>query len=99
MGCERDTGNGETDELTLAAAQAPHRVAHQQERPEVIAAQTGSPESLAYAELATDRDSTSLLAVVLLFIGAKGLSHKLRLFLRLPILSHVAHPSLNPFPV
>src|SRR5258708_3091643 len=58
-GREREAGDGEADNLTLTAAEAPYPIAHEKELGEVVAAQGGSPESLAGTELALDRNTVT----------------------------------------
>jgi len=56
-GRKREAGDGEADKLTLTAAEAPDRIAHEKDLGEVVAAQGGSPECLAGTELALDRNT------------------------------------------
>ena len=58
-GRERETGDGEADKLTLTAAEAADRIAHEKDLGEVVAAQRGATECLAGTELALDRDTVT----------------------------------------
>ena len=58
-GREREAGDGEADKLTLAAAEAADRIAHEKDLSEVVAAQGGAAERLAGTELALDRNAVT----------------------------------------
>jgi hypothetical protein len=56
-GRKRDAGNCEADHLTLAATQATHGVAHEEDLREISNAKTGATKTLVGAVLAAKRDS------------------------------------------
>ena len=56
-GRERKAGDGEAHQLALTAAEAADGIAHEQNLGEVVAAEGGTAEALARAELALDRDT------------------------------------------
>jgi len=56
-GREREAGDGVTDHLALAAAEATDGIAHEQNLGKIVAAQGGTTEALAGAELTLDRDT------------------------------------------
>jgi hypothetical protein len=56
-GRESEAGDGVTDHLALTAAEAADGIAHEQDLREVFAAQGGTAEVLAGAELTMDRDT------------------------------------------
>jgi hypothetical protein len=58
-GRKREAGDGEADKLTLTAAEAPDRIAHEKDLGEVVAAQGGATECLAGTELALDRNTVT----------------------------------------
>jgi len=58
-GREREAGYGETDQLTLTAAEAADGIAHEEDLGEVVAAQGGATECLAGTELALNRDTVT----------------------------------------
>ena len=55
-GREREAGDGVTDHLALATAEAADGIAHEQNLGKIVAAQGGAAEVLAGAELALDRN-------------------------------------------
>jgi len=57
FGRDRETGDGETDQLALTAAEAADGIAHEKDLSEVVAAQGGATERLAGTELALDGDA------------------------------------------
>jgi hypothetical protein len=54
-----EAGDGEADQLALTATEAADGIAHEKDLSEVIAAQCGTPKSLAGTELALDRDTVA----------------------------------------
>jgi hypothetical protein len=56
---EREAGDCEADQLTLAAAEAADGITHEKDLGEVVAAQAGAPKCLAGTKLALDRDAVA----------------------------------------
>jgi hypothetical protein len=60
-GGDGETGDGEADQLSLAAAEAADRVAHEKDFGEVLRSKAGSAEALAGAILAADGSAVARL--------------------------------------